>query len=459
MKLKIISAIVGLLSLATIGVVQLNVQAALPGTVGNAPRCTVVSVGERGSAFNLGANPAPVTFTVSGGKNCKVRLSTGSFYAPSMDGRPYNKQILFHRNIRVFDKPGTYTMYAPLPTSSTPAQGCYYQVDLSYGTVVNTPVIAYGHGQIPGCGKQPVEETPAPKPTAECVATQATAADTTQTKYNLTTQANATNGATINSYSYVVTDSTGNSVAALNSTDGKATYTQVTPGTYKVAATVNTSLGPVTSAACAASFTVPVPAEPGVSITKLVDGMKYKRVAIDTVFTYQLKVTNTGNVDLTNVKVTDTAPTGVTLISADNGTITGTSWTYTIPSLAKGASQTFNLKAKVPTYVAGMLKNTACVDSPDVTGTPDGCDSANVDVPAPGKAVVCNPTDGKIITVDEKDKANYLPRDDKACNPATPAPVATELPHTGVGDAVSQIAGAVSLAAAGAYYLASRREI
>ena len=167
-------------------------------------------------------------------------------------------------------------------------------------------------------------------------------------------------------------------------------------------------------------------------------------------------MTNTGNTDLKNVKVTDTAPAGVTLLSADKGIISGNTWTYTIPTLAKGESQAFNLSAKVPKYVAGMLKNTACVDAPDVTGTPDGCDSADVDVPTPGKAVVCNPADGQIITVDEADQGKYVGRDDAACQPKTPAPVT--LPHTGVSDTITQIAGAVSLAAASAYYLASRRE-
>ena len=56
----------------------------------------------------------------------------------------------------------------------------------------------------------------------------------------------------------------------------------------------------------------------------------------------------------------------------------------------------------------------------------------------------------------EADQGKYVGRDDAACQPKTPAPVT--LPHTGVSDTITQIAGAVSLAAASAYYLASRRE-
>lgn len=112
------------------------------------------------------------------------------------------------------------------------------------------------------------------------------------------------------------------------------------------------------------------------------------------------------------------------------------------------------------------------------------------ETPAPGQVEVCNPTTGEIITVDEKDKDNYAPvnsdkcKDIKVCVVSTkttatikgaefdankhstnmndckdaPATVVTELPQTGVADVVAKLAGAISLAGAAAYYIASRRQ-
>ncbi len=106
----------------------------------------------------------------------------------------------------------------------------------------------------------------------------------------------------------------------------------------------------------------------------------------------------------------------------------------------------------------------------------------------PGKVKVCNPTTGEIITVDEKDKGNYAPidsdkcKDTKVCRVADKkivtiknaaydaskyttdmtkcqsAELPAELPQTGAADAVAKLAGAVSLASATAYYVASRRQ-
>lgn len=50
--------------------------------------------------------------------------------------------------------------------------------------------------------------------------------------------------------------------------------------------------------------------------TKKVDGVEQKVVAVNQEFTYQLVVKNTGNVALKDVKVTDPAPKGVTMVRA-----------------------------------------------------------------------------------------------------------------------------------------------
>lgn len=149
----------------------------------------------------------------------------------------------------------------------------------------------------------------------------------------------------------------------------------------------------------------PVETHPKVEVDKKVEGVEHKTVGVNTEYTYQIVVKNTGDVDLKDVVVTDKAPQGVTFLSASAGTITSGEWKHTIAELKVGASASFTIKAKVPTYVAGTIKNTVCVDAPAVPGNPDDCDDATVDVPAPEpeKIEVCD-LDGKtIITIDKDD--------------------------------------------------------
>lgn len=238
-------------------------------------------------------------------------------------------------------------------------------------------------------------------------------------------------------------------------------------------------------------------------------------VPVDNEFTYRVVVKNTGDVDLKDVKVTDPAPSGVTFIRADHGTISGNAWSYTIPSLAVGKSFTVQITAKVTDYVEGRLKNTACVEAPKLDKK---CDDATVDVdkpvtpapepePTPEKVKVCDPATGKIIWVDETKADDYLPKDADECKdkPAPqPAPemvkvcdtknnvvreitreqynagrnryttdlneckeepvvkpvvkeTVTELPQTGLAETISGIVGLGALTTASYYYLASRR--
>lgn len=139
------------------------INAATPGQVDSAPRCTVTAVGDRGSAFTITGHTASVTFNVDGGANCKVKLSVNTFYAPTMDGRPYSQQILYERVTKIYDKPGKYTLSASLPAKSDKSKGCFYQVDLTYGTHNVLPVLAYGHGTL-DCSTTP----PPPPPPVMC---------------------------------------------------------------------------------------------------------------------------------------------------------------------------------------------------------------------------------------------------------------------------------------------------
>jgi uncharacterized repeat protein (TIGR01451 family)/LPXTG-motif cell wall-anchored protein len=469
MKGKLLGFGLSLLAVATIGVVQLSTQAAEPGQVGNAARCTVEAEGQRGSAFkvNDAQTKATVDFTVKGSADCKVQLSANSFYAPSMDGRPYDQQVLFDRVTKTYGK-GDYSMTVKLPTQSTKQKGCFYQVDLTYGTHNVQPVLAYGHGKIKGCG----EEQPNPK--AECV--EVKAIEQERTKFLVTAKAKVSGGAKIKSYSFKVTkgsatvyDNTYKSEAGEQS----VVYIVNEPGEYKVKATVDTSEGVKKGTQCETTFTVkapPVTPTPGVSIEKFVNNdQKYARVSENVEFSYRVVVKNTGNTDLDNVAVTDTADKGITLLSVtpptgkitapsdENGTYT---FTTTIPKLLVGESRTFVLKAKVPTHLAGKLKNTVCVDAPAVPGNPDKCDTVEVDLPPKGKVRVCDPASGNIIEVDQGQEGNYKPVDSPDCKdeptvdtPETP----TELPETGPTETILSVIGAMSLVGASAYYVASRR--
>lgn len=234
---------------------------------------------------------------------------------------------------------------------------------------------------------------------------------------------------------------------------------------------------------------------PAVTITKTVDGQKQKTVNVNTNFTYKIVVENTGNVDLKDVVVTDTPEAGVTLVSKQVGTITNNVWKHTLATLKVGEKKEFTLTAKIPTYKSGTIKNTVCVETPTIPGTnPDDCDDATVDVPEPKTVRVCEISTGNIITVDESKQhdSNYAPEGSEKCKikvcdtsnntvvtidksvyeadkeryttdlercntPVTPP--TKEIPSTGPTEIVMGMMGAGSLAGAGYYWRASRREM
>jgi uncharacterized repeat protein (TIGR01451 family) len=199
-------------------------------------------------------------------------------------------------------------------------------------------------------------------------------------------KAAVTEDATISSYRLAIHDA-GDSVVKSYTKASTATTvdfpaTTLPPGTYVAKAIVITSLGDRTSADCTKSFIIPkplTPTHPSVSITKDVDGQKQKVVEVNKNFTYTIVVKNTGDVVLKNVAVTDTPPDGITLIKVtdDKGAIKNNRWSYSLPSLNVGQSITVHIPAKVDKYTPKLLTNTACVETPTVTGTnPDDCDEA-----------------------------------------------------------------------------------
>lgn len=279
--------------------------------------------------------------------------------------------------------------------------------------------------------------------------------------YRFTAKAHAVDGAKVTGYTYSFSDGT-----KVNTTKTSVDHTFKTAGTHTVSltvkGTVNGKTVSVSGANCKVTVKVdkpevpkqikvcdlktkkvitinekdfdskkhsknlddckeaPKPKHPKVDINKTVNGKEHLVVKENVAFTYEVKVTNTGDVDLVNAVVTDKAPAGVKLTGANMGTVSanGSTWTYTISKLAVGKSMSFTLNAVVPKAVAGTLKNTVCVDTPTVPGNPDDCDDATVEVPEPNKVEVCEISTGNTVTVTEdqaKDTTKYAPVGDAKC--------------------------------------------
>lgn len=219
----------------------------------------------------------------------------------------------------------------------------------------------------------------------------------------------------------------------------------------------------------------PKPTNPKIDITKKVNGADSATVEVNKPFVYTVVVKNTGDVDLKDAKVSDPAPAGVTFQSADRGSISNNTWNYTISSLKVGASETFKITAIVKEYKEGDIKNTACVDTPTIPGSPDDCDDATVKVteepvpPAPEKEVVCELDTKKVITIDKSafDDAKHsrnlddCKETEEPQKPITPVIPGTpdQLPQTGAADGLLSAAGLFALVTSTVAYAVSRRSL
>jgi uncharacterized repeat protein (TIGR01451 family) len=134
---------------------------------------------------------------------------------------------------------------------------------------------------------------------------------------------------------------------------------------------------------------IPVVDRPAVSIEK---GVSKYEVSVNEEFVWIIKVTNNGNIDLNNVKVTDIAPEGVEFVAAvekpgaQTKVTNGKAYEATIAKLKVGEDQRLEIKSRVTRQVSGELVNTACVDAVEVTdqgsdSNKDDCDDAKVRVP------------------------------------------------------------------------------
>lgn len=459
MKGKLIGFAIALLSVATIGVIQLDANAA--DSTRDCDRYAIVYCGtmteqEARSKYNNGDNAAVFrSFGIS--QNEISGMKQGIVYR---DGTVRVGSRVVARNAQ--------TAIRNVNGTNIPGSSTAKRVPVSRMADAQTAMVKFDRNGkfmfaiMKPCGN-PVTGTPTPppaQPSAACKSLSVTKLE--RTKFRFNAQATVKDGAKVRGYTFQVTKN-GKVIDTkrVNSTKLSATYayTQTKAGSYKVRLTAHTSEGNKSGSNCIKEFTVKeTPKKPSIEVTKLVEGVKYTRVNVDVEYDYQLAVTNTGNKDLKNVLVTDTPENGVTLVSAENGTITDNIWTYTIPTLKQGETQKFTLTGKVPEYLAGRINNTVCVDTPDIPGKPDDCDDAEVDVPTPEDVVVCNPDTGEIITVSKADEDNYVPVDSPECEEAeTTPPAPEELPETGASEQFMQLIGMTSLVGASAYYLRSGR--
>ena len=180
--------------------------------------------------------------------------------------------------------------------------------------------------------------------------------------------------------------------------------------------------------------------EPGVEITKEVS---QENVALNQEFTYNVKVTNTGNVDLVNAIVQDPAPSNIEFIRTEP--VAGISFefspskiTATIAELKVGESIDFNVIAKVTKATEGDIVNTACVNAaevnPEQPEKEDDCDDAPVRV-----------VENCLIPGKED-----LPKDSEKCKEDVSTPpkpeVPTETPSTGAGSALITVLSTLTVA-------------
>lgn len=380
-------------------------------------------------------------------------------------------------------------------------------VETDYGTKSDTATVTINKTCVP------------PAPVYKC--DSLTVDKISRTEFKFTTAKTVENATYVKTV-FVIKNAAGATVATVDDTDGVYNYTQTNPGTYTVTAAIVVTVDGVqktaTSAACAKTFTVEAaPTHPAVEINKTVNGKESAVVNVNEKFVYEVTVKNTGDVALVNAKVSDSAPAGITFLSADAGTITNNAWTATV-TLKVGESKTFKITAVAKAFIAGVTTNKACVDATEITGNPDDCDTAtttmpelvtacNLDTkkieqnvekskiddvhytldlnkcketPKPEEIQVCRLDDKKVVTITKDEynanKSKYsTDLNDCATKPTPMCPIPgketmpanspdcknipAELPHTGIGDSLVNMLGAGSLVGMAGAFVASRRAL
>lgn len=308
-----------------------------------------------------------------------------------------------------------------------------------------------------------------------------------RTEFELTATATAEN-ATIKSYTFKFGDGE-SKVVTTNAKTASTTHKYADKAaTYTAEVIVTMSDGQVapTTQNCKVVVKVHEKEAPSIEIDKTVNGKEHDKVRVGEEFTYKITVRNTGNVIIKDAVVTDKAPKEVTLLSASAGKISGNTWVHTISELKIGESKSFTIKAKYGTYAGGTHKNTVCVDTPTVPGSPDDCDEATTETNEPIK--VCDLKDNTVKTIERSEyDESHMTTDISKCGDIKVciikdkeiktipknaydestmttdldkcATIPEELPETGVGSFIGGGLGLGSITAAGYYWSASRRNL
>ena len=478
LKVKLIAFATALLSVAVIGVVQLNVRAVGIDTTRDCDKTAIIHCGamteaELVSKYRANApGDLPAVYKAFGVNNL-YGMVNGEVYR---NGDVYvgGKKVATGamtaaRNMSGGSIPGSNAKV--INPSVWPAQ--YISGKPAFVRIENG---VFKYAVLKTCGN-PIKanpivppKPPAPKPVYRCDGLSAKSL--TRDQYQFAVAKTATNGAVVKSYDLNFGD--GKTVNTLTPT---ITHAYAKAGTYTATAKVNVQVNGKTVVApgtCIVTLTVapencPVPGKeqypkdspkckedkPAIEITKTVNDVEHVKVDVNEQFTYQVVVKNTGDVALKNAVVTDKAPAEVTLLTASAGKIDGNTWTYTIPELKVGESKSFTITAKYGKYVAGTHVNNVCVDTPTVPGSPDDCDEASTETHE--KITVCDTNDNTIkeIERDEFDES-HMTTDKTKC---AETPEVPELPKTGLSDTLSSILGLGGIVGTGAAYLASRRSI
>lgn len=86
-----------------------------------------------------------------------------------------------------------------------------------------------------------------------------------------------------------------------------------------------------------------------------------KEVPIGKVADYVITATNTGDIDLTDVVVTDNAPESTSIVEAKGATVTGNKAVWAFPELKSGEKRSFNIS--LTTCIPGYFVNHADIDN------------------------------------------------------------------------------------------------
>lgn len=303
-------------------------------------------------------------------------------------------------------------------------------------TVISTVISQNGNNTNSNCEKQFVIEE-LPKPIVKCESL--VISKISRTKFEIITNISKINTTNVVIVKYEIKNSNGQVIQTFQNDGSKHSFEINITGKYTIVATVISN--GAQNSICEKQFTVeeaPKPNTPAVKIEKTINGQEILTTTANTSFNWELLVTNTGNVDLKDVKVTDKAPANVKFISSDKGVIANETFTYTIPTLKVGASEKIIIESQA-TASNMKAKNIACVDTPTVPGNNDGCDSAEVEVPK-------------------------IPSPKTPENPVPPTtsevpPLPAELPQTGIANGLGAILASGSLTATIVAYFVSRRKI